>query len=116
MEEGGKRRTAGLVAERRRLVAVDVAPVADAVHPYQPGGVVDGVQDSVVALADAPPVLHADELFRAGQARIHGQVVDRVDQPLANVAGQIRELAPGGVAYLDFVATRWGRTRWGCCG
>ena len=43
-------------------------------------GVIDGVQDAVVALADAV-FLFAGELLRTGRAGIHRKLADSIDNP-----------------------------------
>ena len=62
------------------VLSVDLTPVADANHHNDEGFVVNGVQNSVVALPD-PILLRSRQFLAARRTRVLSQALDSGDDP-----------------------------------
>jgi hypothetical protein len=59
-----------------RSVKIDFAPVTDAHYPHFMSSVIHFVDDAIVAHADAPVMVGADNLAASGGSRVVGQTLE----------------------------------------
>jgi len=78
------------------------------VNQYELLRIVDRIENSVIALADAPAIFHALKLGCSRWTWVLSEIINSIHDALDLIRGEILQLAHSAIAYLDFVDDRRG--------